>query len=737
MRKQFHPPVKKQAYEKEVRNLSILSSVRHQNIIPLLSAYTHGESLNLIFPLVSHGSLDQLFRDGSPSSLGSQASVVMAVWGLASALGTIHGFTLGSLHLAGSHRDLKPANILVNDGQWLLADFGLSRIVEDQDSSSSIAPAVPGDFIAPEHEDRDFERNLIGRASDIFSFGCMILMLLMFYLDGSQGLERLKTKRRRADAQYTHHFFHDYDKPNAGMPEIFDYLACKTSPLSPSLLFLIRKMLEIDKELRPKAAAVDNYLRSLATHMWSTSIEEGLSKACQSGDTHIPILVEKIRFQGWCSAAKIKDWESPAFSEAFASVSERDFRTILDDMQELHRLLTGSETRVRKTFDPIRARIDRLLNALDDDRRTSAVGYADCILLGSTEHLWLSQLQKFSAEALDSRTKDKVITRRRVLDLSAAPQKFSNNLQIPLSALESLPPRGTASKVRLRSKQVRETVLAEECSAIAVRRWSHGVPVRLQETAELLAASAKNHSFRVLCCRGYYYDNPKLRSGLLYELPSSPQDSIPEVVTLRELLQNNNSQWLLGDRFRLAHGLALALFELHTVSWFHRNISASNVIFFYYEHINNIDPRSFHFVGFAQSRPDRDSTESDGVTQDSGNEDHYVHPEYLYQDQGFQAQYDYYAFGILLLEIAFWQLFFEFAPDTPSSCDSSRFTKVDVTKLLPKLGMLMGQSYRDSVLACLDGTISAEASSVEGLSLPLRFREAVVDRLSPKQCLVW
>lgn len=207
-----------------------------------------------------------------------------------------------------------------------------------------------------------------------------------------------------------------------------------------------------------------------------------------------------------------------------------------------------------------------------------------------------------------------------MLHLSAAPQKVSNNLHVHLSALESLPPMGTASKVRLLSKPIPETVLAEESFAIrryntdeAPHRWSYGGSARLQEIAELLAVSAKIQPFKVLCCRGYYHDNLKLRSGLLHELPSSPQGNISEVVTLRELLQNNNSQWLLGDRFRLAHGLALALFELHTVSWLHRNIFASNVIFFYHEHIDNINPQSFYFVGFARSRPDRDLTESNGL----------------------------------------------------------------------------------------------------------------------------
>lgn len=140
----------------------------------------------------------------------------------------------------------------------------------------------------------------------------------------------------------------------------------------------------MDKNMRPKAAAVDRYLRSLAIHMWSASIEEGLSKACRSEDTNIHVFVERTRFQGWCSAAKIQDYESPAFSKAFANVSQSDFRTIVGNLQKLQKLLTDYETQGRKTFFPIRARINRLLDALDDDRRTSAIGYTDYTLLRST-----------------------------------------------------------------------------------------------------------------------------------------------------------------------------------------------------------------------------------------------------------------------------------------------------------------------------------------------------------------
>jgi len=743
VRKQFHPHMKKEAYKKELRNLSILSSVQHENIIPLLSAYTHGTSFNLIFPLVSHGNLDQLFRSDTSSSLAimeSEKSVVMAISGLASALATLHEFILEHLLLIGCHRDLKPTNILVDDGRLLLADFGLSRIVEGQDSSSSMAPNIPEDFIAPEHEDKDFFRNPIGRSSDIWAFGCVMLMLLVFYQGGCKGLEQLKTKRRREGLHYTHYCFHDYDKPNSGLEESFDTLALNPSPFVQGLLSLIKKMLILDKNMRPKAAAVDSNLRSLAIYMWSTSIEEEFGKACEREDSQIHVFVERVRFQGWRSAAKMTDSDFPAFPESFAGASYGDFKIIIDHLQEVWRLLADFGVQGRKAFFPLRSRIDRLLEVLDVERRTSAVAYTDYVLLESKEPIWLLKLQDFFAEALDKRAESKVFTRRRVLDPSTVPRASSGNLCVDFSTFETLPQIGMASKVRIRSKSGSDTVIAEE--NLAIRRYAPDttpglylpwMPARLQETADLLTMSANERLFRVLRCRGYYHNPLKLRSGLLYELPDGPNGKFQEMVTLRELLQSDNSQWLLGDRFRLAHGLALALFELHSVSWLHRNMSASNVVFFPHEDGRKIDPQSFYFIGFAQSRADRDLTESDGPTHGFHNEDYYVHPEYLYQNQGFQAPHDYYALGILLLEIGFWQIY----PNIPREGLSRRATNdvrtIALEELVPQLGALMGKCYRDSVLACLDGTLSVEASAADD-KLPLRFWESVADHLGPSNC---
>ena len=742
MRKQFHSETPKEFFLRELRNLCILSSARNNGIVQLLGAYVQDNSFNLIFPLVSSGNLDQLFHSESPSLwpiMESKKSIVMALSGLASALVTMHEFTTENIHMIGCHRDLKPANILVDNKRLLLADFGLSRIIDSQQSSSSTAPNTVGDFIAPEHEDKDFTRNPIGRSSDIWAFGCVTLMLLVFMQKGRRGLDDLESKRRVEwpKYNYAHHCFHDYDRLNPGLEDHCHELASSQSASVQGLLHLVGKILVLEKQLRPKATAVHAHIRCLIIYMWSTSIERAFGTACKSGYTHVHF--ERARFRGWRSAVKISESAFPTFKEGSELPCLGSFPSVIEHLQELHDLLASFSddplSQGPKAFLPVKNRIDRLLETLDEETRTAALAHTEYMMLKSENVSWLRQLQRLSEETMDKRTENKVAIRMKILNPS-----MSERLYIKFADLEPRPHMTKLSKIRILSNKSPkpELVLAEEAHTFSRLQKSptfihdpQRISSRLHEAATLLATSRESESFRVLVCRGYYYQPTELRSGLLYELPRSPNNKNGGIITLHEILSSETAPWCLGDRFHLAQGLASAIYELHSVSWLHRNVSTSNIVFFYTDTKYNIDRKSFYFVGFAQSRADRDFTDSDGALSGIYDEEYYQHPKYLSRHQGYQMYHDYHALGMVLLEIGFWKLFPDIVGGRTANCAST----VAKQELVPQLAWKTGTYYRDAVDACLNGTLGDVSLAQQGQKqIPLVFRAQVVERLSSNHC---
>jgi hypothetical protein len=113
--------------------------------------------------------------------------------------------------------DLKPANILVYGhpeprrqhgvGKWMITDFGLSIIERldwrettdgfhrDPDTETMTRlQRMEGTYQAPEVWD-----GRISRRSDIWSFGCILVRVFAFKLDGIQGLRRLDELRQKND----------------------------------------------------------------------------------------------------------------------------------------------------------------------------------------------------------------------------------------------------------------------------------------------------------------------------------------------------------------------------------------------------------------------------------------------------------------------------------------------------------------------------------------------------------
>jgi hypothetical protein len=81
---------------------------------------------------------------------------------------------LAGLHVLGyAHRDLKPPNILLHEGKWKLADFGLVLSIEANTTKLTISHQAAGtQFYGAPEQFVDFKN--AGPSADIFAFGCIL-----------------------------------------------------------------------------------------------------------------------------------------------------------------------------------------------------------------------------------------------------------------------------------------------------------------------------------------------------------------------------------------------------------------------------------------------------------------------------------------------------------------------------------------------------------------------------------
>ena len=72
------------------------------------------------------------------------------------------------------HRDLKPSNILFHEGAWKIADFGISKFVQDATSIETLRYALTPQYAAPEQ----WMGERPTTATDVYALGCIIHALV-------------------------------------------------------------------------------------------------------------------------------------------------------------------------------------------------------------------------------------------------------------------------------------------------------------------------------------------------------------------------------------------------------------------------------------------------------------------------------------------------------------------------------------------------------------------------------
>ncbi|XP_019185429.1 PREDICTED: cysteine-rich receptor-like protein kinase 2 [Ipomoea nil] len=154
-------------FDSEVR---LITNVHHRNLIRLLGCSAKGEELLLVYEYMANASLDR-YLYGDKRGMLNWKQRVDIIFGTARGLAYLHE----QFHVCIIHRDIKSSNILLdNEFQPKIADFGLARLLPENQSHVSTKFAGTLGYTAPEYA---IHGHLSERV-DTYSFGIVILEII-------------------------------------------------------------------------------------------------------------------------------------------------------------------------------------------------------------------------------------------------------------------------------------------------------------------------------------------------------------------------------------------------------------------------------------------------------------------------------------------------------------------------------------------------------------------------------
>ncbi len=303
------------SFNTERRNLEQFKGClsKNDNIMMSFSTFVHGSQFNIISPLAdldlhdflygNYGETSQRCTGFTPRALFEEA------WCLANALNFLHEqLNLRTGPISCAHMDLKPENILVEGllpspngemvvGRWKISDFGIAIIrpldAEAHESRASKEhqlaalgdvirdismkpPRPPGPYQAPEMQPQEGLR--VSKSSDMWSFGCIIAMILAFAIGGPEKVRQLLECRKNG---HTDDYFYMMEGP-AVKPNIVNWLKYQAECQNlkehrqwiSECQILILDLLTVKKEDRPSAEEAGMSLLSMREASGRISLEK-------------------------------------------------------------------------------------------------------------------------------------------------------------------------------------------------------------------------------------------------------------------------------------------------------------------------------------------------------------------------------------------------------------------------------------------------------------------------------
>jgi serine/threonine protein kinase len=151
--------------------IEIMKKLAHPHIVQFIDNYTLAKSVSILMIPVANIDLGCYMSKHQSLEPIPMHSVIQWFGCLVSSVEYLHGKSI-------KHQDIKPSNILIKGRTILLSDFGISKVFEGTDSTTSTSGDVTWKYSSPETA----QSGLRGRKADIFSLGCVFLEMFSFLI---------------------------------------------------------------------------------------------------------------------------------------------------------------------------------------------------------------------------------------------------------------------------------------------------------------------------------------------------------------------------------------------------------------------------------------------------------------------------------------------------------------------------------------------------------------------------
>ncbi|KAK7301964.1 hypothetical protein RJT34_12841 [Clitoria ternatea] len=156
-----------ESFESEVK---LISNVHHRNLVRLLGCCSKDRERILVYEYMANSSLDRFLFGEKKASLNWKQRYDI-ILGTARGLAYLHE----DFHVCIIHRDIKTSNILLDDDlQPKIADFGLARLLPEDQSHLSTRFAGTLGYTAPEYA----IHGQLSAKADTYSFGVVVLEII-------------------------------------------------------------------------------------------------------------------------------------------------------------------------------------------------------------------------------------------------------------------------------------------------------------------------------------------------------------------------------------------------------------------------------------------------------------------------------------------------------------------------------------------------------------------------------